>query len=92
MTVSDYNKGRSVSDLTLKSWDDGTPEAMRTDSYWQDDRYDPVKYPHPHRYDNQNFPEQEYTDIFGGTRGDGERNERDRQTVGVFSGRSKAME
>lgn len=92
MSVSDYNKGRSVSDLHLKTWDDGKAENMRTDSYWQDDRYDPVKHPHPHRYDNSNFAEQEYTDIFGGTRGDGERTERERQKVGVVSGASKAME
>jgi hypothetical protein len=65
---------------------------MRTDSYWQDDRYDPSKYAHPHRYDNANFPEQEYKDIFGGTWGEGERNERDRQQVGLLNGRSKAMD
>ena len=36
---------------------------------WQDDRYNPTKFSHPHRYDNVNFPEQEYKDIFGGTLG-----------------------
>ena len=60
MTVSDYNKGKSVSDLTIKDWSYGTPGNMRSDSTWFDDRYDAVKFPHPHRYDNQNFPKQEF--------------------------------
>lgn len=67
MSVSDYNKGRSVSDLKLKTWEYG--KTLRTETLWQDDRYDPIKYPHPHRYDNVNFPDQEYKDIFGGTIG-----------------------
>ena len=69
MTVSDYNKGRSVSDLKLKTWDYGKSHNLRSDSVWQDDRYNPTLYAHPHRYDNVNFPEQEYKDIFGGTLG-----------------------
>lgn len=32
MTVSDYNRGRSVSDLTLKTWDYG--KTLMTDSLW----------------------------------------------------------
>ena len=69
MTVSDYNKGKSVSDLQLKTWEYGKGGRLRSDSVWQDDRYNPVKHSHPHRYDNVNFPEQEYKDIFGGTLG-----------------------
>jgi hypothetical protein len=53
MTVSDYNQGRSVSDLTLKTWEHG--KQLRSDSVWQDDRYNPTQYSHPHRYDNTNF-------------------------------------
>jgi len=57
MQVSDYNRGRSVSQLQLKTWDHGTAANLRSDSLYQDDRYDPVKFPHPHRYDNVNFPD-----------------------------------
>jgi hypothetical protein len=57
MTVSDFNKSRSVSDLKLKTWDYGKTANLRSDSLWQDDRYDPTKFSHPHRYDNVNFPE-----------------------------------
>ena len=57
MVVGDYNKGRSVSDLKLKTWEYGKGMNLRSDSLWQDDRYKPKKYPHPHRYDNVNFPE-----------------------------------
>lgn len=32
MTVSDYNRGRSVSDLQLKTWDYG--KNLRTESAW----------------------------------------------------------
>lgn len=69
MVVGDYNKGKSVSDLTIRDWTYGSPQNMRTDSTWNDDRYDPTKFPHPHRYDNVNFKDQEYIDVFGGTRG-----------------------
>ena len=91
MTVSDYNKGRSVSDLDVKSWDYGHPKSLRGDSTWQDDRYDPTKYPHPHRYDNVNFPEQEYSDIFGGTLGQAAQQEADKHKIGLLSGQSTAM-
>ena len=67
MQVSDYNRGRSVSDLKIKDWSHGY--TLRSDSLYQDDRYDPTKFAHPHRNDNVNFPEQEYKDIFGGTIG-----------------------
>ena len=72
MTVSDYNRGRSTLDLDVKDWSFGHPSNLRSDSTWQDDRYDVRKYPHPHRYDNVNFPEQEYKDVFGGTLGQAE--------------------
>lgn len=69
MEVSDFNRGRSVSDLKLKTWEYGTAANLRSDSMYQDDRYNPNKFSHAHRYDNINFPEQEYSDFFGGTRG-----------------------
>jgi hypothetical protein len=87
MTVSDFNHGRSVSDLKLKTWAHG--KELRSDSVWEDDRYNPTKYSHPHRYDNTNFPEQEYKDIFGGTMGTAEQKERDYFALG-FDGESKA--
>jgi hypothetical protein len=34
MVVGDYNKGRSVSDLTLKTWDYGKAGNLRSDSIW----------------------------------------------------------
>jgi hypothetical protein len=91
MTVGDYNKGRSVSDIDMKDWSFGTAKNLRSDSTWQDDRYDIRKYPHPHRYDNVNFPEQEYKDVFGGTLGTAEQAERDKHTIGLISGLSTAM-
>jgi hypothetical protein len=69
MSVGAYNKGRSVSDLKLKTWEHGKGGRLRSDSLWQDDRYNPTRFSHPHRYDNVNFPDQEYKDIFGGTIG-----------------------
>jgi hypothetical protein len=77
MQVSDYNQNRSVSDLEIKTWDHGKGGKLRTESVWQDDRYNPTKYSHPHRYDSVNFPEQEYRDIFGGTLGHQEAKERE---------------
>lgn len=91
MSVSDYNQGRSVSDLQLKSWRDGTRERMRTDSYWSDDRYDPTTYRHPHRRDSVNFPDMEYKDIFGGTWGQGALKEKEEHALSFWSGKSKAM-
>lgn len=90
MKVSDYNKGKSVGDLTIRDWSYGSPKNMRSDSTWEDDRYDPTKFPHPHRYDNVNFKEQEYTDVFGGTKGDGERAELDHYAYKLSSGTSNA--
>ena len=69
MTVSPYNEGRSVSELQLKTWEYGKAGNLRSDTNYADDRYNPTKYSHPHRYDNVNFPDQEYRDFFGGTMG-----------------------
>ena len=91
MSVGDYNRGRSVTDLELKTWEYGKGGNLRSDSLWQDDRYNPTKYSHPHRYDNTNFPEQEYKDIFGGTIGDGEKKEMEYYQIGLVSGTSQAM-
>lgn len=76
MQVSDYNKGRSVSDLKLKTWESGKGGRLRSESMWEDDRYNPTKYSHAHRHDSVNFPEMEYKDIFGGTLGHQEDKER----------------
>ena len=91
MQVSDYNRGRSVSELKLKTWEFGKGENLKSDSLWQDDRYNPTKYSHPHRYDNVNFPEQEYKDIFGGTLGNQADKEKEFYQLG-FNGSSKASE
>jgi len=90
MKVSDFNKGKSVSDLSIKDWSYGCAKNMRSDSTWEDDRYDPLKYSHPHRYDNVNFPEQEYTDVFGGTKGAAAEKERNFYKYGLLSGKSNA--
>jgi hypothetical protein len=34
MTVGDYNKGRSVSDLTIKDWSYGSARNLRSESTW----------------------------------------------------------
>lgn len=34
MSVSDYNKGRSVSELKLKTWDHGKAQNLRSESVW----------------------------------------------------------
>ena len=91
MQVSDFNRGRSVSDLSLKTWAYGCGGNLRSDSLYQDDRYDPTKFSHPHRYDNVNFPEQEYNDFFGGTMGTAEREEREKHTLSMTDGTSKAI-
>jgi len=91
MTVSDFNKGRSVQDLQLKTWDYGKTVNMRSDSIWQDDRYLPTSYSHPHRNDNVNFPEQEYNDFFGGTKGNAESADYDKNRLSLTDGTSTAM-
>ena len=91
MKVGEYNRDRSVNDLKIKTWDYGKVENMRTDSVWQDDRYSPKAYSHPHRYDSVNFPDMEYKDIFGGNFGEGARKEQEYYKINLLSGRSKAM-
>jgi len=91
MAVSDYNKGRSVSDLKLKDWSYGSAEKMRSDSYWFDDRYDPTVVRQPHRYDTVNFPDKEYKDVFGGNWGQGALEEKEKHALGFWSKKSKAM-
>ena len=39
MKVGDYNKGRTVANISTKSWADGTREKLRPDTMWADDRY-----------------------------------------------------
>lgn len=34
MTVGDYNKGRSVSDINMKDWSFGKAANLRSDSTW----------------------------------------------------------
>lgn len=91
MQVSEYNKGRSVSDLKLKDSSYGLAKNMRSDSYWSDDRYDPRSFRHPHREDNVNFPDHEYKDIFGGNWGQKGFDEKTEHALNFWSGKSKAM-
>ena len=88
MQVSDYNRNRSVSDLKLKTWAHGY--TLRSDSLYEDDRYDPTKFSHAHRNDNVNFPEQEYNDIFGGTLGTAKGKEYERHRLDIMSDQSEA--
>lgn len=90
MSVSDFNRNRSVTDLKLKTWDYGKTANLRSDGMWQDDRWDPTVNSHPHRYDNVNFPEQEYRDFFGGTIGTAESEEYERNRLDM-SGNSNAI-
>ena len=64
---------------------------MKSDSYWEDDRYNPKSYRHHHRNDNINNPEQEYKDFFGGNLGEGERKNKEKHQLGLLSDKSKAM-
>ena len=89
MQVSEYNRNRSVSALSLKTWEHG--DKLRSDSLYQDDRYDPTKFAHPHRFDNVNFPEQEYKDLFGGTVGAAKAKEYEKHRMDVFSEQSDAI-
>lgn len=76
----------------MKDWAFGHPRNLREDdAVWQDDRYDPTKYSHPHRYDNVNFPEQEYKDVFGGTMGNAAAALADKHKIGLLSNTSTAM-
>lgn len=91
MQVGDYNKGRSVSELQLKTWAYGKAGHLRSDSYWEDDRYNPKEYRHHHRNDNVNNPEQEYKDFFGGNIGEAAKKTQEHHALGFFSDKSKAM-
>ena len=91
MKIGEYNKGRSVSDLTLKNWAYGKAGNLRSDSFYEDDRYLPTSYKHHHRNDNVNNPDQEYKDLFGGTKGVAAAEEKERHALGFFSNKSKAM-
>ena len=91
MTVSDFNAHRSVSDLQLKTWDYGKTQNLRSDSLYQDDRYNPTKYSHPHRYDNVNFPDQEFSDLVGGTKGEGETNDMAHHELDFWGNTSAAI-
>jgi hypothetical protein len=39
MEVPSYNKGRTVADVPLKTWEDGTRENLRPNTLWADERY-----------------------------------------------------
>lgn len=91
MSVSSYNKGRSVADLVPKTWASGTRANLRPDSYWSDDRYNPELYRHPSRKDSVNFPDMEYKDLFGGTWGDQAKKEKERHTLEFWKQKSDAM-
>jgi hypothetical protein len=58
---------------------------------WQDDRWNPTKFSHPHRNDNVNFPEQEYTDMFGGTLGEKEQADYEHHKLDLFGESSPAI-
>jgi hypothetical protein len=36
MEIPEYNKGRTVADVPLKNWDDGTREHVRPNTIWAD--------------------------------------------------------
>jgi len=42
MEVSDYNKGRSIKDISDRTWVDGTREHLRPDTMWADERYSKI--------------------------------------------------
>lgn len=39
MEVPEYNQGRTVADVPLRSWSDGERSKLRPNSIWADDRY-----------------------------------------------------
>lgn len=39
MQVSEYNKGRTVADVSNKDYIDGTRKYLRPDTMWADERY-----------------------------------------------------
>lgn len=42
MEVSDYNKGRSLGQVSDKIWVHGTREYLRPDTMWPDERYSKI--------------------------------------------------
>ena len=85
MEISPYNQDRTLADVDpKKKWSDGMAKNLRPDSYFYDDRYVPEKYPHSHRYDAHNFPDQQYTDFFGGNMGEAERKAKEPHQIGFF--------
>lgn len=85
MEISPYNKGRTLADVdSSKTWKDGLASNLRPESYFYDDRYIPEKYPHSHRYDANNFPDQQYTDFFGGNMGEELRKEKEKHQIGFI--------
>lgn len=42
MQVSEYNKGRTVADVSNKDYIDGTRKYLRPDTMWADERYSQV--------------------------------------------------
>jgi len=83
MQVADYNRGRLITDLKLKSWDYG--DSLRSESSLLGWQVRPHKILAPHRNDNVNFPEQEYNDIFGGTKGAGLAKEYEKHHMDMFT-------
>lgn len=66
MKVEDYNKDRSLADLTNKN---AHLRKIRRDGYWSDDRYNPIVYPSPDQNTNIVFGDEIiYSDIIGGNR------------------------
>ena len=47
MKVGEYNRGKSVTDLHLKTWEYGKSGNLRSDSLWEDNRYNPTVFSHP---------------------------------------------
>jgi len=39
IAVSSYNQGRTVADVPLRRWEDGSREHLRPNTLWADDRY-----------------------------------------------------
>lgn len=66
MKVSEYNKDRTLKDIKE---DVKSQPALRSDSYWSDDRYNPTIYPSPDHNTNVNLGDNlVYSDILGGNR------------------------
>jgi len=42
MEVSDFNRGRDVSEVSDKTWIHGTRHHLRPDTMWADERYSKV--------------------------------------------------